>query len=68
MRAGRERTGTGHQNQRPSRVAIAGIMKARTTNVSNSSPSPIVVPTCAMIRRSLTTIDAMVSANTTPRR
>lgn len=41
-------------------------MNERTTNVSNSNPNPIVVPICPIIRRSLTTIDAIVTANTNP--
>ena len=45
---------------------IAGIMNARTTKVSNNRPSPIVVPTWAITRRSLTTMEAIVRANTTP--
>ena len=44
-RAGRERTFSGHQNQRPSSAATDGIMNDRTTSVSNRSPKPIVVPT-----------------------
>ena len=43
-----------------------GVMNDRTINVSNSRPRPMVVPTCPMMRRSLTTIDAMVNANTRP--
>lgn len=42
--AGRGRTSCGHQNQRPSSAATEGVMNARTTNVSNKSPKPIVVP------------------------
>jgi hypothetical protein len=33
--AGRGRTLIGHQNQRPSRAAMEGVMNERTTNVSN---------------------------------
>jgi hypothetical protein len=43
--AGRGRTRTGHQNQRPRRAAIDGVMNERTISVSNSKPSPMVVPT-----------------------
>src|SRR5947209_4807167 len=43
--AGRGRTLIGHQNQRPSSAAMEGVMNERTTNVSNSRPKPIVVPT-----------------------
>jgi hypothetical protein len=43
--AGRGRTCCGHQNQRPSSAAMDGIMNARTTNVSNTRPRPMVVPT-----------------------
>ena len=31
-----------------------GVMNERTTKVSNIKPRPIVVPTCPMIRKSLT--------------
>ncbi len=41
-------------------------MNARTTSVSNSKPRPIVVPTWPMTRRSLTSMDPMVNANTSP--
>ena len=41
-------------------------MNARTTKVSNSRPIAIVDPSWPMVTRSLTTIDAIVSANTTP--
>jgi hypothetical protein len=34
----------GHQNQRPSSVAMDGVMKDRTISVSNIRPRPIVVP------------------------
>jgi hypothetical protein len=64
--AGRGRTLIGHQNQRPSSAAMDGVMNERTTNVSNNRPRPIVVPTWPMMRRSLTTIEAMVNANTRP--
>ena len=57
---------SGHQNQRPSAAAIAGVMKARTINVSTSRPNPIAMPNCPITRRSLTIIDAMVAANTMP--
>jgi hypothetical protein len=43
--AGRGRTFCGHQNQRPSSAVMDGIMNARTTNVSNTRPRPMVVPT-----------------------
>jgi hypothetical protein len=43
--AGRGRTLIGHQNQRPSRAAMEGVMNERTTNVSNIRPGPMVVPT-----------------------
>ena len=46
--------------------SIRGFMNDRTISVSNIRPIPIVVPTCPMIRRSLTTIEAMVNANTNP--
>ena len=42
--AGLLRTFSGHQNQRPSRAAIDGVMNDRTMSVSNRSPRPIVVP------------------------
>ena len=42
--AGRGRTRSGHQNHRPSKVAIDGVMNERTISVSNSRPSAIVVP------------------------
>ena len=42
--SGRERTLSGHQNQRPSSAAVAGTMNDRTTRVSNNSPRPMVVP------------------------
>ncbi|CFE45664.1 Uncharacterised protein [Mycobacterium tuberculosis] len=41
-------------------------MNDRTINVSNSKPRPMVVPTCPITRRSLTAMDAMVTANTSP--
>ena len=43
--AGRDRTCIGHQNQRPNRAAMEGVMNERTTKVSNSRPRPTVVPT-----------------------
>jgi hypothetical protein len=64
--AGRGRTLIGHQNQRPSSAAMDGVMNERTTSVSNSRPGPIVVPTWPMIRRSLTTMEPMVNANSRP--
>lgn len=60
---------SGHQNQRPSAKAIAGVMKARTMNVSTSGPIPIAVPNCPITRRSLAIIDAMwprISGNIRP--
>jgi hypothetical protein len=56
----------GHQNQRPSIVAMVGSMNERTTRVSKRSPRPIVVPIWPMIRRSLMANDIMVKANTKP--
>ena len=44
-RTGRVCTRCGHQNQRPRSAAIDGVMNERTISVSNSRPSPIVVPT-----------------------
>jgi NADP-dependent 3-hydroxy acid dehydrogenase YdfG len=44
MLAGRGRTLSGHQNQRPSSAAIDGVMNERTISVSNSRPRAIVVP------------------------
>ena len=41
-------------------------MNARITNVSNSRPIPIVVPTWATTVSVLTTIDIIVNANTRP--
>ena len=41
-------------------------MNERTTKVSNSKPRPMVVPTWPIIRKSLTTIEAIVKANTRP--
>lgn len=64
--AGCSRTFNGHQNHRPSSAAIDGIMNERTIRVSNSRPSPIVVPTWPTTRRSLTSMEAMVNANTSP--
>ncbi|COW49460.1 Uncharacterised protein [Mycobacterium tuberculosis] len=43
-----------------------GVMNDRTTRVSKSRPSPMVVPTCPITRSSLTAMDAMVNANTRP--
>lgn len=40
----------GHQNQRPSSAAIAGVMNERTIRVSNSRPNAMVVPTCPTVR------------------
>ena len=41
-------------------------MNARTTNVSNSRPKPMVVPTWPITVNSLTAIDIIVKANTRP--
>jgi len=43
-----------------------GVISDRTTNVSNSNPSPIVVPIWPIATRSLVTIDAIVTAKTRP--
>ena len=43
-----------------------GVMNARTTNVSNSNPSAMVVPTWPMVSRSLTVVDTIVAANSRP--
>src|SRR5262245_5592485 len=66
VRSGRLRTRNGHQNQRPRIAAIDGVINERTTKVSNSSPSPIVVPPWPIAIRSLVTMDAMVTAKTRP--
>ena len=63
---GRDRTRCGHQNHLPSSAAMDGVMNDRTTSVSNSSPSPIVVPTWPMTVSSLTAMDIIVNANTRP--
>src|SRR6185312_11077748 len=47
--AGRGRTTSGHQNQRPSSAAMVGVMNERTIKVSNISPRPMVVPTWPML-------------------
>ena len=62
--AGRVRTFSGHQNQRPKSAATDGVMNDRTTKVSNSYPIPMVVPTWPMTRSSLIAIELMVKANT----
>ncbi|SHV15900.1 Uncharacterised protein [Mycobacteroides abscessus subsp. bolletii] len=41
-------------------------MNARTTRVSNNKPIPMVEPNCPMVTRSLTTMDNMVNAKTSP--
>ena len=41
-------------------------MNERTINVSNNRPRPMVLPIWPMTRRSLTTIEAIVKANTKP--
>ena len=56
----------GHQNQRPSRAAIEGVMKERTTRVSNSRPIPMVLPTWARMTRALRPKESLVNANTRP--
>lgn len=43
-----------------------GVMNERTINVSNSRPSPMVVPTWPMVRKSLAAIEAIVNAKTRP--
>ncbi|KPN47167.1 hypothetical protein AN933_25180, partial [Mycobacterium intracellulare subsp. chimaera] len=58
--AGRGRTNWWHQKQSPRNAATEGVMKAPTTNVANNKPQPKVVPNLAMLRRSLTNIEAMV--------
>ena len=63
---GRSRTICGHQNQRPMRAAMDGVMNDRITRVSNNRPSAMVLPTWPATRRSLTSIDAIVKANTRP--
>jgi hypothetical protein len=45
---------------------MAGVMNERTIKVSKSRPSPMVVPTWAMTRRSLIANDIIVKANTRP--
>jgi hypothetical protein len=47
----------GHQNQRPSSAAMAGVMKDRTTRVSKSSPSMMVEPIWPAMRRSLASME-----------
>lgn len=64
--AGRGRTFSGHQNHRPIRAAIDGVMNDRTIRVSNSSPSPIVVPIWPSTRRLLKANEPIVAANTSP--
>ena len=64
--AGRGRTLSGHQNQRPSSAAIDGVMKERTINVSKIRPTPIVVPIWASTSRSPKTKPHMVKAKTRP--
>jgi hypothetical protein len=56
----------GHQNQRPSSVAIDGVTNDRMMKVSSNNPRPMVVPTWPIDRRSLVIIDIMVKANTSP--
>ena len=63
---GRVETFSGHQNHRPSRAAIEGVMRERTMRVSKRRPRPMVVPPWPMLRRSLETMAAMVKANTRP--
>ncbi len=41
-------------------------MNERTIKVSNNRPRPMVVPIWPITRSSLTTIDAIVNANTKP--
>lgn len=60
------RTRRGHQNQRPSTVAAAGIMNERTIRVSNNNPIMIVVPIWPTTRGSLVTMVPIVNANTSP--
>ena len=45
---------------------MEGIMHDRMTRVSKSRPKAIVVPICPTMTNSLTTMDAMVKANTRP--
>ncbi len=56
----------GHQNQRPSSAAIAGVMNERTIRVSNSRPNAMVVPTCPTVRSSLIAMELRVNAKTSP--
>src|ERR1700730_12606634 len=63
---GRCRTICGHQNHLPSSVAMDGVMSDRTTSVSKSRPSPIVVPTWPMTVSWLTDIVIIVNANSSP--
>jgi hypothetical protein len=52
-RRGLVRTRCGHQNQRLISAAIDGVMKERTTSVSNSRTIPMVLPTCARMSSAL---------------
>src|SRR5262249_19772239 len=63
---GLARTRCGHQNQRPISAAIDGVMKERTTSVSNSRPRPMVLPTWARITKALRLNESMVNAKTSP--
>ena len=58
LAGGAGRTRCGHQNQRPSRVAMDGVMNERTISVSNSRPRPMVVPIWPSTCRPLNTNDA----------
>ena len=62
----RGRTIWGHQNHRPSMVAMDGISSERTISVSSRSPIAMVEPICATTVSSLPSIAAMVNANTRP--
>jgi len=53
-------------DQRPSSAAMAGVMKDRTTRVSKSSPSHDGGADLPAMRRSLTSMEPMVKANTRP--
>ncbi|SKZ53788.1 Uncharacterised protein [Mycobacteroides abscessus subsp. abscessus] len=56
----------GHQNHRPMRAAIAGVMNARMMKVSKSRPRQMADPDCPIAMRSLVIIEPMVNANTRP--
>src|SRR5262249_54856169 len=66
-REGRPRlSACGHQNHLPNNATMAGVTSARTTSVSSTSPTAMVVPICAMLSTLLPSSASMVIPKTMP--